>query len=344
MILPEILYFRVEANTTTAMGHMTRCVSIADGAKKIGIDSVFIVAETCSARLPESKGYKVICLNRRWDDFDGEIPIIEGLIKENNIKTLLVDSYWVSEKYMEAVNKMTRLAYIDDLYEKIWPVSAVINYSVYQELFDYARDYEGKKLILGTKYFPLRSEYVGLPKRQISGEVKEILVVSGGSDELSFMKTMAEKLIETCSFEGIHFTFILGPFNKDYNEIMKITSDVTSITVLKSLPTLKEAMLKADVLISAGGTTLYEMAACSLPGIVYILADNQKYNAEGFGRKGLAMYAGDIREKETINNIFKYLSKLVDDRQLRQDMIDRLYELLDGQGATRIAEELCYYQ
>ena len=338
------LYIRTEANKTTAMGHMMRCVSIAKSARKLGAEVTFIVAEESSGFLPEKEGFEIISLNKKWDDFDSEIPIMEKLISDRNIEILLIDSYWINEKYMQDISKLTRTAYIDDLHDCIWPADILINYSVYYELFDYSSEYRGKKLLLGTDYFPLRSEYIGLEKRIITDEVRNVLVVSGGSDELHFMKNFVSRLITADRFADINFTFILGNFNSDYDEILKLTNDRENIKVLKALPTLKDAMLSTDLIISAGGTSLYETAACSLPAITYILADNQYYNATNFAKKGLAIYAGDIRESGTIEAIEEALIKLIDDKKLREKMSDKLFNLLDGKGADRIAEELCSFQ
>ena len=338
------LYIRTEANVNTAMGHMMRCTSIAESARKIGAEVTFIVAEEGSGKLPESKEFEVICLNKKWDDFENEIPVIKELIKERNIKILLVDSYWVSSEYMEEVSRCTKLAYIDDLHERIWPVDILINYSVYSDCFNYEDEYNGKKLLLGTDYFPLRKEYIGISKRKISSDVKEVLIVSGGSDELHFMKRFAFRLSENEFFNNINFTFILGNFNDDYDSITEISNRVNNIKVLKTLPTLKDIMLTSDLIISAGGTTLYETAAVSLPVITYILADNQYYNATSFGKKKLALYAGDIREENTMNVLEEYLLEMINNKKLREEMSERLFNLLDGKGADRIAEKLCNYQ
>lgn len=334
------LFIRTEANTTTAMGHMMRCLTIAEAAKNMGIQPVFIVAETGSQKIAEEKGFDTIWLGRKWDDFDGEIPVISEIIEKENIECMLIDSYWITEKYMDAVSRLTKTAYIDDLHETIWGSEAIINYAVYSDLFDYEKEYPGKQLLLGCDYFPLRKEYVNLEKRVISDTVKEVLVVSGGSDELHFMRTLTENIVANTKYENIHFKFILGQFNQDYDEISAKAENAGNISVFKALPSLKEAMLESDIVVSAGGTTLYEMAACTLPGIVYILADNQRYNAEGFGRKDLAIYAGDIRIDGTYQKIFEALDMLIENKGKRQQLSDSLYKLVDGEGASRIVKRL----
>ncbi len=333
------VYIRTEANKTTATGHMTRCIAIASEIKAMGGEVIFIVAEEGSMRMPKEAGFQCICLNRTWDDFDGEIPVILGLIEENNIKCILVDSYFVTEKYMSAINNKTKTAYIDDLHERVWPVHAIINYAVYYDLFDYEKEYPASDKLLGCGYAPLRPEYTCPDIKELS-DVKDILVVTGGSDEYHFIKSMAS-VIEDCELlKSINFKFICGVFNGDYDELEAKYKDCKNIHMLKSVPTLKPYMLSSDILVSAGGTTLYEAAACQIPCIAFRIADNQKYNVDGFAKNGLVIDAGDVRDKFSYSALLMQLIELINNKKLRQDMREAQKKTLDGRGAWRLGEYL----
>lgn len=39
---------------------------------------------------------------------------------------------------------------------------------------------------------------------------------------------------------------------------------------------MSELMQQCDMAVSAAGSTLYELCACGMPTITYVLADNQK--------------------------------------------------------------------
>ena len=338
------LFIRTEANETTASGHMTRCLSVAEAAREMGTVPVFIVAEEGSAVMPREKGFETIVLNRVFDDFDNEIPVMEDLISKRKIKTLLIDSYWVSKKYVSAMTTLTRTAYFDDLHDGIWDVNTLINYSVNAKKYPYEKEYKDAKLLLGCDFMPLRSEYnANLPAKIINKDVKKVLVVSGGSDEQHMLYGFTKRLKDHEGLEGITFTVITGRFNNDHDAIEGLAKEhsecgeLPQIRAYRNLPSLKEALLDTDICISAGGTTLYELAVTGTPGICCMIADNQRDNVEGFSSQGLLEYAGDVRDEGFYDELYDKLGSLIDDLSRREKMSADLRRVVDGKGAARIA-------
>lgn len=339
----KTLYIRTEANLTTATGHMTRCIAIAEKAKCNGINTVFIVAENGSKDLPEANGFDVIVLDRQWDDFNGEIPVMEALIKELNIKCLLIDSYFVSEEYMEAVGKYTKTAYIDDLHERVWPAHIIIDYAVYFDLFDYEGEYPNSERLLGCKYAPVRPEYENVIPKETLDSARECLVVTGGSDENHFMKNLLKLVLSRKDWNETHFTFICGKFNRDYQEIIDLSNDKDNVTVLSPLPSLRDVMNSTDMLITAGGTTLYEMAVCKVPGVAVRIASNQHLNVDGFVRHGLVLDGGDVEADFSYDELAIKIDSLIKDENIRKEIVTRMDGFVDCKGAERIALALGKY-
>lgn len=343
------IFIRTEANQKIATGHMMRCLSIADAAREMGDEVIFIVAEEVSLKLPKERGYQSICLNHVWDDFDGEIVLMEQLIKDLEIQLLLVDSYYVTLSYMEAITRLTKTAYIDDLHAKVWPCSVLINYAVYCDLFPYQEEYPDTELLLGCEYMPLRNIYREVQERIIPDVARNILIVSGGSDEYHFMLGLTKVLLRrTGQGERRNILLICGEYNQDLSKIQRLIEEekigdrerLDEIRVIPSLPSLKEVLENADIVVTAGGTTLYEMAACRTPGICYMLADNQQYNVQEFSKRNLARYAGDIRKEFSYEQLVDMIFDLQINKKERSQLSENLKKLIDGKGAMRIAEKL----
>ena len=98
-------------------------------------------------------------------------------------------------------------------------------------------------------------------------------------------------------------------------------------------------MRLADIVVSAGGTTLYELCACGTPTISYAFADNQLNNVEKFDEDGIIRYAGDARYTDIVPAVKKLLTKY-DSREYRQELSTRMQDVVDGKGAERIVRAL----
>ena len=60
-----MFYIRTDINEIIATGHVMRCLSIADAAKRQGEDVIFILSDENGKKYIEDRGYKIVVLNFR---------------------------------------------------------------------------------------------------------------------------------------------------------------------------------------------------------------------------------------------------------------------------------------
>ena len=329
-----MLYIRVDANETIATGHVMRCLSIADAAKKFGEDTTFIMADDGAEQLVKNTGYNTIILHTPWNDMDEEIGKLSDIIRKKDIARLLIDSYQVTEKYLKMLSEETKVTYIDDLDKFIYPVDTLICYAAYAEKFDHTSKYRNTKLLLGTKYAPLRQEFCGLKNKKISDKIEKILVLSGGTDRMNVLQQILDAAV---SFDNIHIDAICGIYNPNFDMLCKRYDSCENISLHRSTDNIISYMQSADVAISAGGTTLYELCACGTPTISYVIADNQIDNATWFEKNNIIMIAGDARTDNIGHNLKDILS-VYRDPEYRKNVSNKMQKIVDGSGAERIAK------
>lgn len=332
-----MLFFRVDQNDKIATGHMMRCLSIADGAKKLGVDSVFVMADENGVESVTKRGYRSIVLHTRWDAMEEELPLLSEIIEKEQIQTLLVDSYSVTENYLRALRDKVHLAYIDDVNAFYYPVDTLICYAPYYKKFGYESRYENTKLLLGTSYMPLREEYAGCPEKIISEKAGNLLLLSGGADEYHVLAGLLEHT-DLNAYERV--TAVCGMYCQDYDMLVEKYGSDPRVRILRNVSNLKDYMMEADLAVSAGGTTLFELCSVGTPVVTYILADNQKDNAFAFAQDGIALYAGDVRDGHLFEDVNDCLERLRQDEALRKAYSVRMQQYVDGLGAVRIAKEL----
>lgn len=336
------LFIRADGNHTIGTGHLMRCLAIADAFTDWGGDSVFLAAEEDSRELIEARGYEYLCLNSRWNHLEEELTVLHTIIEERRPQHLLVDSYSVTEAYLQSLYEKTNLIYLDDLNLFHYPCHALINYSPYFHKFEYEKNYSGVKLLLGAAYVPLQKPYSASGKKYIKEVPERVLVLSGGTDRYHFTMGMAELIAKSAIRDNRVYTFVCGKYNRDLELLQKLQEEYKNIICVPGTDRMWDYMKEADLAVSAGGTTLYELCALGVPTICYLLADNQIENVKAFTGSGLMAAAGDIRvnRQQVLQHTMENLTALSRNQAQRQNMSESMQHLIDGKGAQRIVQQI----
>lgn len=347
-----MLGIRVDGNNKIGTGHLMRCLAIAGEARRRGHEVLFICAAGGDTRLIEQEGFRFEILPTEWNQYSRECAIIGEVLKRFRISVLLIDSYSVTAEYMERCRTYCRVAYIDDLHARVWPCDVLINYAKYADSFDYREEYPETTLLLGCEYVPLRQMFCHVNK-VVREQASEILVLTGGTDPFHFARELAVSVLSgsgSLSSQGgmaleaygvqRHYTVVCGIYNEDRQQLEQMAKENAQLDVLFNVQNMRELMEQADIAVTAGGTTTYELAACGTPAICYSFVDNQLQNTQSFADSGHMLYAGDLRQDHVLQSVLDGMDYLGNNREIRKEMSCRLQALVDGGGAKRLVKAL----
>lgn len=330
------IYIRADMNEVIATGHIMRCLSVADAAREMGKEAVFITADEKPVTMLRSRGYEPVILGTRWNDMEGELKTLISLIGKEGITKLLVDSYRVTKEYLAKLEEYTEVFYLDDLDAFEYPVSNVICYANYYDKLSYANYKRETKFYLGTAYMPVRKAFQNCKSKIIKERIERIMILSGGSDNYHMIENIAEMFLDDRNLQA---DIICGAFYPDFQGLKDKFREYPHLHFHQNVSNLEEYMENADLAISAGGTTLYELSAKGTPSISYAFADNQLKNVEQFDEEDVIPYAGDVRKDDVYGNIYG-LYKKCQDPAVRKQYSERMQTVIDGGGAARIASLL----
>lgn len=332
-----MVLIRADGNLKIGTGHIMRCLSLADAFQEKGVRSTFIIAEPYMQSLIQKRGYECLLLNSAYDHMENELPAFLPILEENQPACVVLDSYFATPDYMRAIQVKAPLIYIDDLNLFDYPADVVVNYNLYGEDIAYP---PGKTYFLGPQYAPLRKQFQGLALRAVKEQVHQFLFSTGGTDPYHVALRSVEYLCEHPPDLDAVYHFILGPMNQDAEQIRETAVNVPCVMLHQQVSDMRALMLQCDMAVSAGGTTLYELCACGLPTVTYILADNQIQGTKAFEAAGLMPCAGDVRKNPLfVRRIFSILDEISDWKR-RKETVQRMQALVDGNGAGRLAEEI----
>lgn len=331
-MIPEMVYFRVDGNSVIGLGHVMRCISIAEAAKKYGCDSTFIISDESSRDIITSYGFKTLILGTNWKKLDEEIPIIQKIIRKRQIKNLLIDSYLITSNYIDSLPCHTM--YIDDFVNDVFPVNALICYAAYWEQLKIKSKYKKAELLLGPSYTPLRKEFTNVGKKVINKNIQKVLLLSGGTNPDSIIERISKILVNNTDFL---ITIVCGSFSNTYSKLYDLYKDNWKVNIINSTTDMLSLMKDADLTITAGGTTMYELCVCGTPAISYSVAVNQLRNVRYFNENGYISYIGDSKNQELEQNLIRAISSY-SNREIRLEKSHRMQTLIDGFGAHRIVK------
>lgn len=336
-----IIYFRADANSIIATGHIMRCCAVASEFIKAGHEIKFILADKNPVSIIKDYGFSYHIMNTKWDDMESEIDILSNYIIFNPCNLLFVDSYYVSTKYFKQLKQFTKIAYLDDLCLESYNVDYVINYSIYANDMPYNDIYPAKTIkLLGSKYIPLRSNFYNISSHRINKKIENILLLTGGSDNyhigLNFIKAAISAPLKA------KLNIVCGTFNSDFDELKDFEKSHDSITIYSNVNHIEQLMCDADIAISAGGSTTYELAVCGTPTITYSLADNQFGNVHKWASLGLMDYSGDVRNNYSYENLICMINKLATNYNKREKNSALLQGgIVNPYGAKELVKLLC---
>lgn len=332
-----MILFRADGNPTVGSGHIMRCLSLADAFRDMGQNAAFAAADDCFRDIIHRRGYECHVLHTKHDRMEDELSALRPVLQDLHPRCVLLDSYFVTPRYMAALRKEAPLVYIDDLNSFDYPAELVVNYTLYADKLDYLPN---KRYLLGPQYVPLREEFRDVPKRRAAEQVRNVLISTGGSDP-EHVALECVKYLREQKMGSVTYHVVLGALNQDIEAIKISTAGHPKIVLHQNVSDMRALMLECDAAISAAGTTLFELCACGLPTVTYVLADNQIQNAASFEEAGLMLNTGDVRRNSRFaEHIFKCMETLIQDQPLRQCMANRMQTLVDGNGALHVAEAI----
>jgi pseudaminic acid biosynthesis-associated protein PseG len=327
---------RADGGSKIGMGHITRCLALAEELKCEKCDITFITKniEAVTKKLIEEK-FKFIAL----PDLQTE-EIIYMKEKTKGFDVLITDSYDINFKYLDEIKKTgIFLVTVDDLNSlESYPSDIVINGNIYAEDLNYKATYGQTKFLLGTKYALLRKEFRNIPPKEIKDTAENILITMGGSDPSGFTLKILEIIKDR---KDLKIDVVIGAsfeekLVNEINELIKRSGNISTYHDVNA-EIMKELMIKADIAISAGGSTLYELAAAGVPTLVIIAADNQIRNVEYMSKAECIFNLGFEVNKDIFRENF---NKLLFDSVKRREMSSNGQKILNGEGAKLCANKI----
>jgi len=361
-VTPATLIIRADANAAIGTGHVMRCLSLAEAWIAHGGRVLFLSAcenESLAQRISNTGAEMArLCGAPQSPD---DIAQTRQVLNQHPHSALLLDGYGFDAAYQDAVRedavrKDAALVVLDDFaHLPRYSADIIINQNLGAESFHYTC-LPKTKLLLGTDYVLLRSEFTS--RREVRGETAlqatrvparrvfadgvfaaRVLVTLGGSDPSNATLNVVHAL-KRIGHPDIEAVIVVGAANPHRAEIeAELADGPCGVHLRTDVRDMAELMAWADVAVSAGGTTCWELAFMGLPNAIIVLADNQRAIARELDAAGVSVLLGEA-DAVSVDSIAQGLDALMHDVEMREAMSARGRALVDGNGARRVVEAI----
>jgi spore coat polysaccharide biosynthesis predicted glycosyltransferase SpsG/RimJ/RimL family protein N-acetyltransferase len=310
----------------TGYGHLMRCLSLTQAfEEKYILPTLYINSdESCNPILGNRTNIKIIDWLKRPAQLLSFI---------NNSDILIVDSYLAGKEFYDNIYKRSRLnIFIDDNMRIDYPEGTILNSTILADSLTYKTKNDA---LLGLKYVSLRKEFWNVPARKINQKVSVILLTFGGQDNQNLTPSVMTSIQE--KYPDLKLTVVIGQAFKNATEIEKQKGKNTYLYYSPAAEQMLKLILESDIVISAAGQTLYELAVTGTPSVSISVVENQKQNLIGWKKKGFLLDTIYHTDVNYIKKILEQLEKL-QSISLRKKLSKIGRANVDGKGALRVVE------
>ena len=335
-----------------------RVLMRADGASFIGLGHV--MRSLSLARELRLRGWEVGFATRAYEEeslariratgFDAD-PIEPESSEEADLSetlrsaerfganTIVTDGYAFDTAFLLGLRAAGLLvASIDDIAAFHFPSDVLINQNINAPKLSYDTAPYTRRLF-GPTYAMLRPEFRALRAEAVSrpmGDPPDLLITFGGAD----MSRQTEKALQAIALlrQPVRVTVLVGDACRHREEIEAAAARMTCSTeVLVNPPEVERILAAADLVVSAAGTTTWELCCLGRPMLLMAVADNQRGIVGGMGKAGAAVDLGWFQDV-TAGAIAAALERLLGEGRRREDIARKAAKLVDGLGAGRVAD------
>ena len=327
-----VVGIRCDAGPRTGVGHLVRCVALAEELVARGVGVRFLSdlggLEWAEAQLTQ----RGLPWNPAPFDPVGLVAAAERL----RLDALVVDSYTLPPQHTVAVRKTGR------------PVLAIVDGDFRGQSADIYVDQNldahiqvtAAQGLAGLDYALLRASVRQLrplsPPVHTATRTPKVVAFFGGTDAYHAAPQVAGLLART----GVPFeATIVGANEQVRHELHAVEPGPGQrFDIIAPTDNLPKLLAEADLAVSASGTSTWELLCLGLTSALVWVVDNQILGYERTIARGYAAGIGQLGHLDDDSVVT--LRRLLTDAEARTSLAAKAWAAVDGRGVERVADAL----
>jgi UDP-2,4-diacetamido-2,4,6-trideoxy-beta-L-altropyranose hydrolase len=337
------LLVRADASAELGTGHVVRCLALAEEwiARGGRVDFASVHLPAPLRAVLENAGVVLRAITAESGSAE-DSAVTRNLAGTLDATWIVLDGYQFDAEYQDSLKREGRgLLVLDDFgHAAHYCADLVLNQNLYAREDLYPRRSPDTRLLLGSDYVLLRRQFTRGRhyRRGTLPTARHILLTLGGGDTGGALACVLESLA-AAELPLAEVVVVVGPANSEFRWVEQAAQTAPwPVRILSRVDDMAGLMSWADLAVSGGGSTCWELAFMGVPNCVLSLSEHQQLVATSLEKAGAAIHLSALDEKNRTLGIA--IGELARDRDRRATMSDRARSLVDGRGASVVANLL----
>ncbi len=333
-----VVMFRCDASPAQGHGHVSRCLSIANALRTMRPwRTIFMLGSPHARDRIIQYGHEVILPPTKVMPDNWQVQTLQYI----NPDILLLDAPKGFPEELAAQRAATGglTVVLDD----IGPLRRHAQAAYYPPAPEVALlDWTGcaTEVFSGFGWMPLGTGFSPHPRSALN-DIPRLLITMGGADPAK-LTLRALELLHTAPLRHTAFSIkvIIGPYFTYTTELQAYLDTLDMVVEhIESPSDMGAIMAASDMAICSFGVSAYELACCGVPASYFCLTPQHDAMAKVFAQHGAALNLGVYHAVDKTAAARAMAHLLSSPKKLKR-MSTRAAELVDGQGAQRIAGDM----
>jgi spore coat polysaccharide biosynthesis predicted glycosyltransferase SpsG len=325
---------RCDAGPRTGVGHLIRCVALAEELTARGI-TVHFLSDLGGVAWAEQQ---LTSRGLPWHPAPYDPVGLLAAADRLGLDAVVIDSYTLPPAHSVALRASGR------------PVLAIVDGDLRGQTADIYVDqnldavpYRAGLSLAGLDYALLRRAIRDRRPHTVRtashGGVPRVVAFFGGTDAYGAAPVVSRLLIRT----GAAFTATVIAANDELHASLAALTPGTGqrFDIIGPTDSLPELLAGADLVLSASGTSTWELLCLGLPAALVWVVDNQILGYDRTTARGLAAGLGHLPHlSDPGTPAVSTLRDLLVRPQIRAALAARAWSAVDGQGTARVTDAL----
>jgi spore coat polysaccharide biosynthesis predicted glycosyltransferase SpsG len=334
---------RCDAAPSTGVGHLIRCVALAEEFRSRDVDVTFLgdVSEDLpwARRQLASRGLPLLPAPETSNE-------LVAVARRLGLDAVVTDSYEVAPDHTAACREagLVVVSIVDgDLRGQVADV--YVDQNLDAELLEPALP-QGAVRLAGLRYALLRDSVrrrrPPRPQRPVPGRVPRVLLFFGGTDAFGAAPILTRLLIAT----GVPFEATVVAARPHLRSALAALTAAPgqNVQVIDPTDDLPDLIAGTDLVVSASGTSTWELLCLGASAALIWVVDNQQLGFDRVVDRGLAVGLGRLEDIAAdgapANAAREELRALFVEPARRERLAGRAWLAVDAKGRERVVDEV----